>query len=143
MKISIRPMQSEDASAINSLSKQLGYDLPIEDTHNCIQQILQRNDDIALVATIEQSIVGWIHAFKAYRIETRPFIEVGGLVVDEGHRGKGIGKLLVSEIKKWCTANNISDLRVRCNTSRKDSHRFYQQIGFAEMKEQKVFQLDV
>jgi GNAT superfamily N-acetyltransferase len=139
MKISIRPMQLQDAQAINSLSQKLGYEISIEDTQSCIQQILQRNDDISLVATIENNIVGWIHAFKAYRIETKPFIEIGGLVVDETHRGKGIGKLLVNEIKNWCIANNIYDLRVRCNTKRKDSHQFYRQIGFTEMKEQKVF----
>ena len=141
MNISIRPMQLEDALAINSLSKQLGYDLSLEDTQNCIQQILQRKDDISLVAIFENNIVGWIHAFKAYRIETQPFIEIGGLVVDESHRSKGIGKILVDEVKKWCGSKEISSLRVRCNTRRRESHLFYQRIGFHEMKEQKVFAL--
>ena len=141
MNISTRPMQSADAPAISSLSQQLGYELSVEDTQNCIQRILQRNDDIAFVATIENNIVGWIHAFKTYRIETKPFIEIGGLVIDETHRGKGIGKLLVNEIKRWCRANDIYELRVRCNTKRKGSHHFYQEIGFIEMKEQKVFGL--
>ncbi len=47
-------------------------------------------DNCAFVAIIEGKIIGWIHAFKALRIETKPFIEIGGLVVDEIYREKKV-----------------------------------------------------
>jgi GNAT superfamily N-acetyltransferase len=47
------------------------------------------------------------------RLETKTFIEIGGLVIDENYRGKGIGKILVSKIKEWCIEQKISSLRVR------------------------------
>ncbi|HAD98712.1 MAG TPA: GNAT family N-acetyltransferase, partial [Cryomorphaceae bacterium] len=31
--------------------------------------------------------------------------------------------------------------RVRCNVIRRESHRFYEKIGFTENKEQKVFDI--
>jgi GNAT superfamily N-acetyltransferase len=102
--------------------------------------MLGSKEHFVRVAVVENKIVGWIHAFKTVRIETTPFIEIGGLVVDKDFRGKGIGKKLVDVISQWCEHENISSLRVRCNIKRKEAHLFYLGIGFNETKEQKVFE---
>jgi GNAT superfamily N-acetyltransferase len=91
----------------------------------------------------EEKIIGWIHAFKTTRIETKTFIEIGGLVVDKKYRGKGVGKSLVNKIRGWCAKQKITSLRVRCNTKRLEAHQFYLCLGFRESKEQKVFQQDI
>jgi len=87
--------------------------------------------------------VGWIHVLKAIRIESKPFIEIGGLVIDKNYRKQGIGKLLVNKARVWTKENHIDKLRVRCNRKRADAHQFYQAIGFIESKEQKVFEANI
>jgi GNAT superfamily N-acetyltransferase len=140
METLIRPVHLNDTAAINSLSAQLGYSASVNETEEMIREVLSANDNCAFAAVENGKIIGWIHAFKTVRMETKPFIEIGGLVVDEQYRGKGTGKKLVQHVREWCHEKNIIDLRVRCNTKRKEAHQFYLALGFTESKEQKIFQ---
>lgn len=141
MEIFIRKILPEDAKAVTVLSKQLGYNLSIAETSEYIKAILSSPDNSAYITSDSDKVVGWIHAFIALRIESNPFIEIGGLVVDEAYRGKGIGKALINKVKDWCAEKNILTLRLRSNTKRTDAHQFYQRFGFTEIKEQKVFEM--
>ncbi|MFL5741367.1 MAG: GNAT family N-acetyltransferase [Flavisolibacter sp.] len=140
MEIQIRVMTVQDAAAVNELSGQLGYKLSVEETRGHIEFMLGSKEHCVRVAVVENKIVGWIHAFKTVRIETTPFIEIGGLVVDKDFRGKGIGKKLVDSISQWCEQENVNSLRVRCNTKRIEAHAFYLKTEFRETKEQKIFE---
>lgn len=104
--------------------------------------ILSRPDHVAFVATnAAKEIIGWIHAFHSLHIESLPFVEIGGLVVDEKHRGEGVGKALINEVKEWSIKQTIFTLRLRTQVKRLDAHKFYRALNFTEVKEQKVFQL--
>lgn len=142
MEILLRNISPNDAEPVAVLSAQLGYDLSIKETTNNIMAILESPDNCAFTAVSEGKTIGWIHAFKTVRIESPSFIEIGGMVVDEAYRGKGVGKALVNKVKEWCVKQNNSNLRVRCNTKRFETHKFYTRIGFRELKEQKVFGMD-
>lgn len=139
MKFSIRNAEIKDSESIAELSNQLGY----ESDNNTIQKrltgILDNNDNCVFVALENEKIIGWIHGFYSRRVESDPFIEIGGLVVDENYRKNGIGKILVEKIIKWSDSKKCKKLRVRCNIIRKEAHIFYQKIGFKINKEQKVF----
>jgi GNAT superfamily N-acetyltransferase len=141
--IQIRPITENDAIAITALSKQLGYSLSPEETLDNISKVLFDKDHAAFIACIDSIAVGWIHVFKAMRIESKPFIEIGGLVIDENYRKQGIGKLLVNKAREWAKEKRIDKLRVRCNRKRTEAHQFYLALGFIESKEQKVFEQEV
>jgi len=143
MEIFTRKMRIEDAQFINNLSAQMGYELTLPETMHNVRQIIGSKDDCAFVAIAEEKIIGWVHAFKAIRIESNPFIEIGGIVVDKAYRGNGAGKILVNTIMEWGIAEKCNTLRVRCNTQRVEAHKFYSKIGFRETKEQKIFQLEI
>jgi GNAT superfamily N-acetyltransferase len=143
MLYSLRRMKLEDAESISALSKQLGYGLDVDETKDLIGLVNNHPDHIALVIADEKKQIGWIHAFKTLRIESKPFIEIGGLVVDENYRGKGVGKLLINAIKNWSEQEEISTIRVRCHTKRKEAHLFYNKLGFSESKEQKIFEIRI
>lgn len=98
---------------------------------------------MAWVAVYNENVIGWIHAFQSFCIESLPFIEIGGLVVDEIYRGKRVGKTLMKCVKEWCIDQEIYSMRVRTQSKRMDAHEFYKALRFKEIKEQKVFQLDV
>jgi len=139
MKILTRTAKIEDSESITELSNQLGYPSEIIEVQKRLMELLQNNDNCIFVALEDEKIVGWIHGFYSRRIESESFVEIGGLVVDIKYRKKGIGKLLVEEINKWSSTKQCNRIRVRCNIVRKESHLFYQQLGFEINKEQKVF----
>ena len=143
MQIVLRKMQTDDAAAVNLLSKQLGYSLTVLQTEKQIRTILSRKDHALLVALSEMNIIGWIHAFQSHFIESTSFVEIGGIVVDENYRGKGVGKALVQQIIDWTLEQKYFKLRVRTQHKRLDAQQFYRTLKFEEMKEQKVFQLDL
>lgn len=143
METQIKPLSLSHSKAVQRLSEQLGYSLSLHQIGENAKEVIASKDHIAFVAIDNEKVVGWIHAFKAMFIESRPFIEIGGLVVDEDYRGKGIGKKLINEIKQWSIEKNILSLRVRSQIKRKGAHEFYQNAGFKEIKEQKVFQMNL
>ena|SRR5690348_117211 len=141
MEIQILPIMVEHAPEVQKLSGQLGYPLSLTEIKSNITEVVKANDHVAFIALHNERVAGWIHAFRCVLLESNPFIEIGGLVVDEQYRGKGIGKKLVEGIKEWCLENGFHDIRVRSNVKRKEAHKFYTAIGFGESKEQKVFQM--
>ena len=139
MKIIIREMTANDATAVNTLSKQLGYPLSIGQTLQNINMVLQSKDHTAFVAEYENEIVGWIGAAQTIMIEVMPHCEINGLVIDENHRGMGIGKLLIDNVKQWAKEKGNNKIGLHCNVKRTEAHLFYQHLGFTELKQQKNF----
>ena len=143
MKIFIREMTAKDATAVNTLSTQLGYPLSIEQTVQNITSVLQSKDHTAFVAEYENKIVGWIGASQAIMIEVMPHCEINGLVINEHHRGRGIGKLLIDKVKLWARDKGNNKMGLHCNIKRTEAHKFYEHMGFTEIKQQKNFVIEI
>ncbi|GGH08375.1 GNAT family N-acetyltransferase [Pedobacter zeae] len=141
--VQIREISEQDAESVTALSKQLGYESNIKQTSARIKHINNSNENCAFVAIAENKVVGWIHGFYTLRIESDPFVEIGGLVVDAGYRNLSIGKQLIERINLWAKKWQVEKLKVRCNTKRTESHKFYERVGFAENKRQVAFERDL
>jgi N-acetylglutamate synthase-like GNAT family acetyltransferase len=141
MEIRIRNAEIKDAASIAELSNQLGYEADSASIEKRLSEMLGRTDNCVLVATENTHTIGWIHGFYTLRVESDSFVEIGGLVVDEKNRHKGIGKLLVAAIIHWTESINCSHIRVRSSNKRIESHKFYEKIGFIHIKEQKIFDM--
>ncbi len=139
MEVFLKEIQIKDAEIITSLIEQLEYEATKDETVKRIKNIISNQDHFACTAIIENKIVGWIHAFVSIHLESNPFVEIGGLIVEKNFRGLGIGKKLIDEAERWMISKNIHKLRVRTNVKRKDAHRFYLKHGFTLTKEQKIF----
>jgi len=135
----IKKATVDDSEQIAELSGQLGYASEIKDIAKRLEEILSKENHIIRVAYEDGKVLGWIHAFETYRVESDTFIEIGGLVVDKEHRKKGIGKNLVDSILEWSSERRAKKIRVRCTVLRKESHLFYESIGFTLNKTQKVY----
>jgi len=136
-------MSSEDAAAVAALSRQLGYPLSSEQILQNIKAVRRSEDHDAFVAIYDSHVVGWIGVAQAMMIESLPFCEINGLVIDDNHRGKGIGKLLVEKAKQWAKEKGNDTIRLRCNIKRTEAHEFYRHLGFKETKQQTTFVLDL
>jgi GNAT superfamily N-acetyltransferase len=138
--MNIRRAKVNDASDIAELSAQLGY--PIESGYvECfLEQIEQDEGHCVFLAELDMgTVVGWIHIYKAERLTGLPFAEIGGLVIEKGSRGQGLGSELLSEAEKWARSKNCQKMLIRSNVIREQAHRFYQSAGYQLVKSQNVF----
>ena len=143
MNIIYRQAEIKDSEILAKLSMQLGYQSTEENILNRLITILGNNDNYLLVAENGNNVIGWIHGYYSLRIESEPFVEIGGMVVKKDFRRLGIGKNLIEKTKEWAESKNVKKLRVRCNVIRKETHKFYEKLGFNEIKEQKIFDMNI
>ncbi|MFD0939277.1 GNAT family N-acetyltransferase [Pedobacter boryungensis] len=133
----------KDAEEITALSTQLGYENKMENLLDRAQEVVKSKNDCLFVAKQNGIIVGWIHGFRAIRIESALFVEIAGLVVDRQWQKQNIGENLIEAVKEWSNAMGIKKIRVRCNVTRTESHKFYENIGFSQNKQQKIFEIEI
>ena len=127
-----------DAAAIAELATQLGYPVTA-DVMAARLENLPYDTEAVMVATIAGVVRAWMQVGVAQSIESEPFAEIRGLVVDANLRGSGLGSQLVAFAKSWAMTKQVSSLRVRSNVVRTATHAFYEQRGFSVSKSQKVF----
>ncbi|HMU72640.1 MAG TPA: GNAT family N-acetyltransferase [Ferruginibacter sp.] len=141
MNLYLRKAAPDDSADLARLSGQLGYQTSPAQMEARLRLLLPNPDHHILVAVAGEKIAGWLHACLSATVESDPWVEIAGLVVDETQRGQGIGKQLVQEALNWASTKDVQKVRVRSNTKRTDAHRFYTNLAFLESKEQKVFDL--
>ncbi|TGA97687.1 GNAT family N-acetyltransferase [Sporolactobacillus shoreae] len=135
----IRTARVSDFEELSELCLQLGYEVNKEEIKKRLQYILENKDHAIFVYEDKNGLVsGWAHIFGKHLLEG-VYAELGGIVVDTGHRRQGIGKMLINECEKWSTEQGYSEIRVRSGGQREKAHQFYSQIGYENTKWQKVF----
>jgi GNAT superfamily N-acetyltransferase len=136
----IRLAATTDAESLAALSAQLGYPVAADDVARYLASLTHTPDHAVLIAADSGGrAVGWVHVFLSRRLFEAPFAELGGLVVDEGQRGAGVGAALLSRAEGWARRAGCSVLRVRTNTIRARAHDFYRKAGYGVSKDQRVF----
>ena len=137
MTLTIERALSSDAGALAALATELGY----PSTAAQITGRLAEFDDEhrVWVARADGAVIGWIHAHVARSLVMEPYVEIGGLVVREGERDKGVGPRLIEEASAWARSLGCTRVGVHSNVVREDAHRFYEREGFVLEKRQGVF----
>jgi GNAT superfamily N-acetyltransferase len=136
----LRLAGEEDVPAITALCLQLGYPNDDEDVRRRLRALATMPGDRVFVAVRGTAVVGWIHLHVWCGVESGPDVEVGGIVVDERHRGEGVGRLLMEHAARWGADRGCSRVRLRSNVKRAGAHAFYQRIGFRVYKTQYAFE---
>jgi GNAT superfamily N-acetyltransferase len=136
----VRPAIAADAPALATLSGQLGY--PLDDA-TARERFAAIEDDPRHAVFVAQdeggAVVGWIHIMPKIMLLVSDVCEIGGLVVDEGNRSRGVGRALVAAAEAWARRSGYQELTVRSDTRRVAAHGFYPALGFVAAKEQKVY----
>ena len=139
MNISIRAARLDDAVSIAQLNGQLGYALTAGDAAARLSKILSKRDHRFLIAEADGTALGWIHAALSDHLDTDTCVIIEGLVVDRNHRGEGIGKRLLAQAEEWGEASGCSLVRLRSTSTRTKAHRFYEHLGYTNIKTQYSF----
>jgi GNAT superfamily N-acetyltransferase len=140
--ITTRQVTPADATDVSELSYQLGYTVSAEQTMQNIKALLQSESHTVFVA-VDKKVIGWIGVTYQVSLEIAPVCFISGLIIDEQYRNKGVGKLLIERAKEWSRNKKVSRLRLRCNVKRAETHKFYEHLGFVELKQQKLFEITV
>lgn len=141
MRLEIRECQLSDANALAHLSAQLGYAVPADEMQRRLTHISNDPKHAVLVACLESGeVVGWIDVGIVFHLQSGAYCEIGGLVVSDAVRGKGIGRELVVAAEQWATARGLKKVLVRSNAIRADAHRFYLRENYTMVKTSAVFE---
>lgn len=136
----IRSAELRDAPEIARLSGELGYSAGPKVIAQRLETLLRNTSDkVLVVESSDGTVLGWVHGYLSQLIESNYRVEIGGLVVTANARREGIGRRLITEIETWAKERGAMELSVRCREDREEAHRFYEQLGFACAKTQKVF----
>lgn len=138
--VGIRAMALRDAEAVAALTGQLGYERTPEDIARWIQDAAGGDGQVALVACLDGVVVGWIEVSIERRLQSDAFALIGGLVVGDGARGRGIGRRLCEAAEEWARERGMAKLRVTSRSTRPDAHRFYLRDGYETVKTSMVFE---
>jgi GNAT superfamily N-acetyltransferase len=139
MALSIRIAGLADAADIARLTSQLGYEAEPVLVAERLGRILLQPDDRFWVADADGLVAGWLHALVNEFVESEAFVVIGGLVVDGAHRRRGIGRLLLQTAEDWARARGCAFVRLTSSATRASAHRFYQDVGYVNIKTQYSF----
>ena len=139
----VRRITADDAGEVATLCNQLGYTVTSAQARDHIAAVLNTPTADGFVAIDDDEVVGWIGVARNVQIQSPPYCEIRGLIVDASHRNTGIGRLLIGRAKEWAKDQGLSTLRLRCNLIRIDTHEYYRHLQFREIKDQKIFEIDI
>lgn len=137
--MNLRPARQEDATAIASLVAQLGYKAAAPDVADRLARVLARSGQRFIVAESDGRVLGWVHVEVSESVDTGVFAHVAGLVVDRAYRRQGIGAALMAEAEGWARQQGCAVIRLRSSSTRTPAHRFYEGLGYSNVKTQYSF----
>jgi GNAT superfamily N-acetyltransferase len=139
----IRAANPADATALARLATQLGYPSSQEQVQHRLVPLSGNPEHAVRVAVRDGQVVGWVHAFVCRLVESDPYAEIGGLVVNEPCRGEGAGRLLLRRVEQWAREKGCQAVSLRCNVLREKTHVFYEGLGYARIKTQHTFRKEL
>ena len=137
--IAMREIGLDDAEAVARLSGELGYPATADEMKRRILHLQSARDHVVFVACSSDVVVAWIDVGIIHHLQAEPRGEIGGLVVSEGHRNRGIGRQLLAKAEEWARQQGMAEMQVRSRITREDAHRFYRREGYQQTKTSAVF----
>jgi GNAT superfamily N-acetyltransferase len=139
----VRLAAPEDAERIRQLSEELGYPSTAAETLRRLLEISSNPEHAIFVVEVSGAVVGWIHVLVNHSLLTDTPAEIAGLVIDEGRRGRGLGRVLMDRAERWARDKRCPSVRLRSNVVRSRAHAFYERLGYQVIKTQKAFSKDL
>ena len=129
----IRQAALSDAPSIAQMVTQLGYQTTAAQMENRLQAMLAHPEYVLFLAETDHTVVGLVGAYLTLGLEIDgPYGRLTGLVVDEGWRGQGIGRMLLEAVEDWLKECGASLLLITSGLHRAEAHGFYRHLGYEE-----------
>jgi GNAT superfamily N-acetyltransferase len=132
MDLTVRDARASDTADVARLLGQLGYPTDPSAVESRLERLRIVGDRV-VVAEHDGAVVGLAHLQVAPALERdRPAAKIGALVVDEAHRGRGVGRALVEELEAEARARGCELLFLTTAERRADAHAFYERVGLTQ-----------
>ncbi|HHL4078369.1 GNAT family N-acetyltransferase [Burkholderia sola] len=129
--VATRESQSSDHHSIATLLHQLGYEATPALILEKLQSLIPSPTDKIFVATVHDKVVGSISLHALPLFHAAGYLgRITSMVVDEHHRGGGVGSALIAAAENWFRTVGCVKLEVTSGDHRLDAHRFYARHGF-------------
>lgn len=139
----IRDLQASDLPAVRSLLRQLGYDVDQAEAGRRIDSILSAAGHHAVVAALDDAVVGLLHVYERPALEKSREAVVQALVVDDGCRGKGIGNALMQAAESWARNRGVEAVVLHTRIDRADAQAFYARLGYETAATSNLMRKDI
>ncbi len=135
----LRPMVLDDVAAVTRLGLQLGYPVDEPSIRRRIERYGGVDSHLLIVAERDGDVVGWAHALERPLLQEPLHAELGGLVVDDSARGRGIATALVDAVGEWAVGRGYHGIWLHSRVDRPEAHGFYPALGFDRIKTSHVY----
>jgi ribosomal protein S18 acetylase RimI-like enzyme len=134
----VRDATAGDAEEIYALAREMaeivGDRYPeLEAVRGRLEELLEEPRARVLVAEGEGEVIGvvslWIKPDLAHGDTV---VEVPMLAVAEGSRRRGVGRLLMDEVRKLAVADEASLIELVATSANEPAREFYRSLGFVE-----------
>lgn len=132
MAMDISLAKKDDIAGILPLQSQIYRvkNLP-ENAHKILEELIDADYCDVLVAKVDGKVVGSGSIFYLKSpAHGNPYAFLEGIVVDEAHRGRGIGTALSKYAIDLARAKNCYKIIFTSGIDRADIHEFYENLGF-------------
>jgi predicted N-acetyltransferase YhbS len=130
--VAIRSARQEDADQLASLLDQLGHPQTGDTLRGRLENVLADPRADVLVAVDGGGALVGAAAYYVVPVahDSRPWCRITTLVVDEAHRGHGIGQMLVEAAETAAREAECSRIEATSALHRAGAHRFYESLGY-------------
>ncbi len=129
--VEIRPVTTEDSSALAPLLDELGYPTSASEVAARIPRLSVFGAAIALVAVERGEIVGLATGHRVATLHApTDAAQLTTLVVSEAARRRGIGTRLVQSIERWAVEQGCTRVTLTTAVHRAEAHIFYENAGY-------------
>ena len=127
----IREVLPSDREVVASLLGELGYPVEAADVARRLETLRGRDDFATFVAEEGGVVVGVgsVHVFPLLHADA-PLGLITALVVTEGARGGGAGRLLVERLEAFARSRGCTRAAVTTGDQRAGAHAFYERLGY-------------
>jgi GNAT superfamily N-acetyltransferase len=137
--VSIIPMRRAHLARVRELSVQLGYENAPSELAERFALLRRDKNHRMFVALLDGKVAGWMHVAARKLLQAEFRLEILGLVVDAGLRGRGVGRALLEHAQCYARENGFKMVSLYSGAKRLAAHRFYARCGYVHSKNSKVF----
>lgn len=132
MNLSIREGVFTDCEHITLLNRsQIGQNSPLSQTKMAMGKILSDSKHKIFVATIDEEVIGYVHANDYDSLLEPPMKNIIGLAISSKYQHTGIAKKLINAVEIWAIDTNASGVRLVSGETKTDSRSFYHSCGYS------------
>jgi len=128
----VRRAAADDASAIERLYRELVSDPLIRVLPGQVAALSDSPTSYLLVVEADGTVcaTALLNICPDAMYGTQPFGAIENVIVAQGMRGRGIGRLLLEYVEQLAIAHDCTKLMLLSGTTREAAHTFFQRNGF-------------